>query len=79
MNGALQQAQTSLKTALGGLTGQGGDAFAVPGMGGEEQVDVDLDIDAEMPAEEPGVELPPIPDMDDEEELPTGGAGRAKR
>ena len=78
LNGALQQAQTSLKTALGGLTGQGGDAFAVPNMGGEEQVDVDLDIDAEMPAEEPAAELPPIPDLDDEEDS-VGMVGRAKR
>ncbi len=81
LNAALQQAQTSLKSALGGLTGQGGmDAFAPPvdDMGGEEQVDVDLDIDAEMPAEEPGAELPPIPDLDDEEEA-VGTVGRAKR
>lgn len=81
LNGALQQAQTSLKTALGGLTGQAGDAFAPPAMGGgEEEVDVDMDLDAEMPAEEPaGAELPPIPDLDDEEEMPVGGVGRAKR
>jgi hypothetical protein len=46
---------------------------------GDEEVDLNVDIDAEMPAEEPGAELPPIPDMDDEEDLPTGGAGRAKR
>jgi hypothetical protein len=78
LNGALQQAQTSLKSALGGLTGQGGDAFAAPDMSGDE-VDVDLDIDAEMPAEEPDLELPPIPDLDDEEEMPVGGVGRAKR
>lgn len=79
LNGALQQAQTQLKSALGGLTGQGGaDAFApAPDMGGDEEVDVDLDIDAEMPAEEPGAELPPIPDLDDEEEV--GVVGRAKR
>lgn len=78
LNGALQQAQTSLKSALGGLTGQGGDAFAAPDMSGDE-VDVDLDIDAELPAEEPDLELPPIPDLDDEEEMPVGGVGRAKR
>lgn len=78
LNGALQQAQTSLKSALGGLTGQGSDAFAAPDMGGDE-VDVDLDIDAEMPAEEPDLELPPIPDLDDEEEMPVGRVGRAKR
>jgi hypothetical protein len=78
LNGALQQAQASLKSALGGLTGQGGDAFAAPDMGGEEEVDVNLDIDAEMPAEEPAAELPPIPDLDDEEEA-VGMVGRAKR
>ena len=80
LNTALQQAQTQLKTALGGLTGQGGDAFAAPVDdmgGGEEEVDLDLDIDAEEPAEEPGAELPPIPDLDDEESL--GMVGRAKR
>ena len=76
LNGALQQAQASLKSALGGLTGQATDAFATPDMGGEE-VDVDLDIDAEMPAEEPALELPPVPDLDDEEEV--GMVGRAKR
>ncbi len=82
LNGALQQAQTSLKTALGGLTGQGGgfEPGAEMPAGGEEQVDVDMDLDAEMPAEEPaGAELPPIPDLDDEDEMPVGGVGRAKR
>lgn len=85
LNTALQEAQNTLKTALGGLTGQGGmDAFAPGGElpGGEEEVDLDLDLDAEMPAgpaEEPGAELPPIPDLDDEDEAPTGGVGRAKR
>lgn len=81
LNSALQQAQTSLKSALGGLTGQGGmDAFAPPAgdMGGEEDIDVDLDVDADMPAEEPGAELPPIPDLDDEEDE-VGMVGRAKR
>lgn len=86
LNASLQQAQTSLKAALGGLTGQAGaDAFAAPGMGGEEELDVDLDVDAGAdlgapagPEEEPGAELPPIPDLDDEEPA-TGGVGRAKR
>jgi hypothetical protein len=87
LNTALQAAQTGLRGALGGLTGQAGagfDAGAEMPAGdempvGDEEVDLNVDIDAEMPAEEPGVELPPIPDMDDEEDLPTGGAGRAKR
>lgn len=87
LNTALQEAQTALKGALGGLTGQAGAGFeagAEMPAGGEE-VDVDMDVDAEMPAapeapaEEPGAELPPIPDIGGEEELPTGGAGRAKR
>jgi hypothetical protein len=81
LNAALQQAQTSLKGALGGLTGQAGDAFAAPvdDLGGEEEVDVDLDLDldAEAPAEEPAAELPPVPDLDDEESM--GMVGRAKR
>lgn len=83
LNAALQAAQTGLRGALGGLTGQGGeDAFAPvdPEMGADVDVDMDVDMDTDMaePAEDPGVELPPLPDMDDEE-LPTGGAGRAKR
>lgn len=86
LNTALQEAQTGLKTALGGLTGQAGPGFeagAEMPAGGEEEVD--LNVDAEMPAapeapaEEPGAELPPIPDVGGEEEMPTGGAGRAKR
>jgi hypothetical protein len=87
LNTALQAAQTGLRGALGGLTGQAGAGFdpsAEMPVGdempaGDEEVDLNVDIDAEMPAEEPGAELPPIPDMDDEEDLPTGGAGRAKR
>lgn len=83
LNSALQEAQTALKGALGSLTGQGGaDAFAAPGPempAGDEEVDLDVDLDAEMPAEEPAAELPPIPDLDDEEEMPSGGVGRAKR
>ena len=85
LNAALQEAQTGLRGALGGLTGQAGagfDAGAEMPAGGEE-VDLDVNLDAEMPAEEPaeepGAELPPIPDMDDEEDLAIGGAGRAKR
>jgi hypothetical protein len=87
LNTALQSAQTGLRGALGGLTGQAGagfDAGAEMPAGdempvGDEEVDLNVDIDAEMPAEEPGAELPPLPDIGDEEELPTGGAGRAKR
>lgn len=87
LNSALQEAQTGLKGALGGLTGQAGAGFEAGAdmPAGDEEVDVDMDIDAELPApeapaEEPSAELPPIPDIGGgEEELPTGGAGRAKR
>jgi hypothetical protein len=80
LNTALQEAQTGLRAALGGLTGQASAGFDAGAemSAGDEEVDLDVDIDAEMPAEEPGAELPPLPNMDDEE-LPTGGAGRAKR
>ena len=85
LNAALQEAQTTLKGALGGLTGQGGaDAFAM----GAPEMDADLGAEAgadladmgdeELPAEEPGAELPPLPDMDDEEDM-GGNIGRAKR
>jgi hypothetical protein len=79
LNGALQEAQTALKGALGGLTGQGGGAFDQPDdMAGDEEADLDLDLDIEEPAaEEPAPELPPIPDLDDEESL--GMVGREKR
>jgi hypothetical protein len=88
INTALQTAQAGLRGALGGLTGQAGAGFDAgaempAGDAGGEEVDMDVDMDVEMPAEEPaaepGVELPPIPNMDDEEDLPIGGAGRAKR
>jgi hypothetical protein len=83
LNAALQEAQVSLKGALGGLTGQGGaDAFAMgaPEMDADlgAEVGADLGVDMEAPAEEPGAELPPLPDMDDEEDL-GGNIGRPKR
>lgn len=84
LNASLQEAQTSLKGALGGLTGQGaGDAFAAgaPEMDADigAELGADMATDMEAPAEEPGVELPPLPDMDDEEDAPLAAAGRAKR
>ena len=84
LNAALQEAQVALKGALGGLTGQGaGDAFAM----GEPEMDADMgaelgaDMGDEFGDEEPedmGAELPPLPDMDDEEDL-GANIGRAKR
>lgn len=86
LNSALQEAQTSLKGALGVVTGQGAaDAFAAD----EPEMDADLgaEMDADMGAEdelaldEPqgDLELPPLPDMDDETEAPLAPAGRPKR
>lgn len=95
LNAALQETQTSLKGALGSLTGQGpADALAAgepemdADMGAElgadmgDDMDADLgaaDAEAELNAPDMGPELPPLPDMGDEEEMPTAAAGRAKR
>lgn len=88
LNASLQETQTALKGALGGLTGQGAaDAFAQgepemdADLGAEAGADLGADLDADLGAEEPeieGPELPPLPDMGDEEEL-GGNIGRAKR
>ena len=84
LNAALQEAQTGLKSALGGLTGQGaGDAFAL----GEPEMDADLGaemgadaaVDLDVDMEEPSLDLPPLPDLDDEEDGPLASAGRPKR
>lgn len=87
LNASLQEAQTALKGALGGLTGQGADdAFAAgapemdSAMGAEMGADLGADDEAALNAEPGGdLDLPPIPDMDDEEEAPLAAAGRAKR
>lgn len=87
LNASLQEAQTSLKGALGGLTGQGaGDAFDAgapemdSAMGAEMGADLGADDEAALNAEPSGgLDLPPLPDMDDEEEAPLAAAGRAKR
>lgn len=83
LNSTLQQAKTALQSALGGLTGQGGAAFgadmdagldasmAAPAAGGEEEVDVDTDVSAEIPEPEVPAEEP--------ESSPVGGVGRSKR
>ena len=86
LNASLQEAQTGLKGALGGLTGQGADdAFAAGApemdadMGAEMGADLGADDEAALNAPEGGLDLPPLPDMDDEEEAPLAAAGRAKR
>jgi phage-related tail protein len=86
LNASLQEAQTGLKGALGGLTGQGADdAFAAgapemdAAIGAEMGADLGADDEAALGAPEGDVELPPLPDMDDEEDAPLAAAGRAKR
>jgi hypothetical protein len=71
---------------LGGLTGQGAaDAFAADApemdadMGAEMGADLGADDEAALNAPEGGLDLPPLPDMDDEEDAPLAAAGRAKR
>ena len=89
LNASLQETQTALKGALGGLTGQGpADAFAQ----GEPEMDADLgaelgsdlgaDAEADLNAPEGDLDLPPVPDMgaEDEAELNAPPAvGRPRR
>jgi hypothetical protein len=82
LNASLQEAQTGLKSALGGLTGQGaGDAFALgaPEMAADLGAEMGADLEADLDDEPADLELPPIPDMDDEEDGPLASAGRPKR
>ena len=82
LNASLQETQTSLKSALGGLTGQGGaDAFAAgaPEMAADLGAEMGADLEADLDAEPADLELPPLPDMEDEEEAPLAAAGRSKR
>lgn len=77
LQAALQTSQATLKSALGSITGQGGGEEFQPDMGPEEgdleapempagEEDIDMDISGEEEIPEP-------------EELPTSSVGRAKR
>lgn len=87
LNSTLQETQTALKGALGALTGNApGDAFAQGApelgadLGAEMGADLGADAEADLNAPEGGLDLPPVPDMDDEAELNAPPAvGRAKR
>lgn len=71
----LQQTRTAMTGALGIVTGQG--QMEQPfdaGIDQPEEVQTDIEVDREEIAE-PEVELP----AEEPEELPVGGAGRAKR
>jgi hypothetical protein len=46
-------------------------------LGAEMGADAAVDLDVDM--EEPSLDLPPIPDLDDEEDGPLASAGRPKR
>jgi hypothetical protein len=81
---ALTQSQGTLKSALGTITGQGGEGF-----GADMGADMGGDMSADLSAEEPlpgggeetvdvGLEEPMAP-IEEPETAPMGGAGRAKR
>jgi hypothetical protein len=77
LNAALQQSQATLKSALGTITGQGGQEFGGELPGAETDAvdgmaDMDADVDSDMGAEAP----PPAPEGSDDL---SGNVGRAKR
>lgn len=80
LNSSLQQAKSTLQAALGGVTGQGGEAFgamdAEP-VAPEGDVEVDAEVDADVTAELPTAQ-PAAPEEEPEADL-SGGVGRAKR
>jgi hypothetical protein len=81
LQAALTQSQTTLKSALNGITGQGGaEAFDAGGdMGGDMAGgDMSADIDMEEPLPGGGEEEVDI-GIEAPEEEPLGGAGRPKR
>ena len=84
LQAALTQSETTMKSALNGITGQGGaEAFgADAGMGAEAGADMGGDMNADVSVEEPlpgGGEEEMSADVEAPEEEPVGGVGRAKR
>ena len=95
LNASLQETQATLKSALNGITGQGGTEFGADmddGMGAdlagdEDALGADMDMDMDMDADNDAdldAELPPIPNIGgkntpEEPEPRMGGAGRPKR
>lgn len=82
LQAALTTSQATLKTALNGITGQGGaEAFdADAGLGGD--ADMGADMDASLDIEEPlpgGGEEDFSADIEEPEDEPLGGVGRLKR
>ena len=77
LNAALQQTQATLKSALGTITGQGGQEFGgeLPGAEADAvdgMMDMDADVDSDLGAEAP----PPPPEGSDDL---SGNVGRLKR
>ena len=77
LNTALQQTQATLKSALGTITGQGGQEFGgeLPGAEADAvdgMMDMDADVDSDLGAEAP----PPPPEGSDDL---SGNVGRLKR
>ena len=86
LQAALTASEGTMKSALNGITGQGGaEAFgADAGMGGAPDMGADLggEMDADISAEEPlpgGGEEDFSADIEAPEAEPVGGVGRAKR
>lgn len=84
LQAALTQSETTMKSALNGITGQGGaEAFGADGeMGADMGADMGGDMDADVSVEEPlpgGGEEEMSADLEAPEEEPVGGVGRAKR
>ena len=81
LQAALTQSQATLKTALNGITGQGGaEAFDAGGdMGGDMaggEMGADIGVEEPLPG---GGEEEMNVDLETPEEEPLGGAGRPKR
>lgn len=83
LQGAITQSRTSLQSALGSITGQGGGGFGAAEMGagadqmaaGAEEMGAGADMAMAAPAAAPAPELP----AEEPEAEPVGGVGRAKR
>ena len=79
LQAALTQSQATLKTALNGITGQGGaEAFDAGGDMGAPGGDMGAELDVEEPLPGGGEEEMDI-GIEAPEEEPLGGAGRPKR
>jgi len=85
LQAALTQSETTMKSALNGITGQGGAEAFGGDMGADMGAGADMggdDMNADVSVEEPlpgGGEEEMSADLEAPEEEPVGGVGRAKR